>query len=250
MPSTKKENFGSISNDKFVTIYTLRNTKGNELKVTDYGARIVSLRFRNKSFANKFPIVGYEKISDYENDEKNLGAIFIDGDTPFSKKIWNAEETVEGVKFSINENEKNISVIYSISNDNELSIKYETKGVEDITAALTFDGEIFKNPSVKVFSNDFKGENFGEWQIIDKPATVEFVEGMFGFDIGCPIDYYDAGLKNAAEIVSESENLILQVYAAQNKIQISNDLTIKTIGSKSENGIIKSQTVYILKNKK
>ena len=44
MPSIKKE--GSI--------WTLRNTKGNELKVTDVGARVVSLRFRDKDFKNQF----------------------------------------------------------------------------------------------------------------------------------------------------------------------------------------------------
>ena len=44
MPSIKKE--GSV--------WTLRNTKGNELKVNELGARIVSMRFRNKDFKNCF----------------------------------------------------------------------------------------------------------------------------------------------------------------------------------------------------
>ncbi|MBO4779663.1 MAG: hypothetical protein J5497_03400, partial [Selenomonadaceae bacterium] len=48
MPSIKKETVGEAS------VWTLRNTKGNELKVTDRGARLVSMRFRDKSFTNRF----------------------------------------------------------------------------------------------------------------------------------------------------------------------------------------------------
>ena len=229
MPTIKKE----IINDE--SIYTLRNTKGNELKISNIGAKIISLRFRNKNFDNKFLIKNSEVI--------------IDGENQFAKNIWSAEEFVEGVRFKIKEGDKNISIVYSISNDNEISIKYNAEGIKDISTAIKFDSEVLKNPQLKIFSDEFKNEKFGEWSIIDKPAEVEFIEGMFGFDIGCPIDYYDAGLKNAAEIISDDENLILQIYASQNKIKITEDLTIQTVESKSVDGLIKSQTVYTIKNK-
>ena len=252
MPTIKKENFGTLSDGQNATLYILRNTKGNELKVTDYGARIVSLRFRNKDFENKFVLLGHENAADYEKDNKALGVVYVDGSDHLANKIWNAEQSVEGVKFSIKDGDKEVSVVYSISNDNEVSIKYEAKGVEDVSTQLTFSGDVIADPNFKIFSDEFKGGNFGEWKLIDKPAEVEFVEGMFGFDIGCPIDYYDAGLKNAADIVSDSANIIMQVFANQDKLHVENvdgGFAIKTSGTKNENGIINSQTVYVIKNK-
>ena len=116
MPSIKKE--GSI--------WTLRNTKGNELKVTDVGARVVSLRFRDKDFKNQFVL------------KEDGGVVYVDGGTDFSKITWQAEQLIEGVKFSAELNGKSASVLYSISNDNEISIKYEATGVEDISNEMDF----------------------------------------------------------------------------------------------------------------
>ena len=251
MPAIKKESFGTLSDGQAASIYTLRNTKGNELKVTDYGARIVSLRFRNKAFENKFVLIGHENAAEYEKDDKNLGVVYVDGSDHLAKKIWNAEQIVEGVKFSIKDGDKDISVIYSISNDNEISIKYEAKGVEDVTTSLAFSADVLADPNFKIYSDDFKGGNSGAWPIIDEPAVVEMELGMFGFDIGCPIDYLDAGLKNAADIVSDSANMLLKMYATQDKVHVDSidgGFAIKTSGTKNDNGVIKSQTVYILKN--
>ena len=252
MPAIKKESFGTLSNGQVASVYTLRNNKGNEFKVTDYGARVVSLRFRNKNFENKFILIGCNSAAECEKDDKNLGVVYVDGSDELSKKIWNAEQIVEGVKFSIKDGGRDIAVIYSISNDNELSIKYETKGINDITTSMVFSGEVLTNSDFKVFSDEFKGGKTGEWKLIDKPAEVEFVEGMFGFDIGCPIDYYDAGLKNAAEILSEEAGILLQVYANQDKLHIAETdggFAVKTSGSKIEGDVLKAQTVYVLKNK-
>ena len=252
MATIKKEAFGTTAEGKAASIYTLRNTKGNELKVTDYGARIVSWRFRNKDFDNKFVLVGHDNVAAYEND-KNLGVVYVDGSDHLANQIWNSEQAIDGVKFNISEGGKEITVTYSISNDNEVSIKYEAKGVEDITTQLTFSGEALADPNFKIFSEEFKGGNSGAWSIIDKPAEVEMELGMFGYDPGCPIDYLDAGLKNAAIIESEPASMILKMYATQDKVHVDSvdgGFVIKTSGTKSTDGKITSQTVYVLKNVK
>ena len=233
MPAIKKESFGTLSNGQVASVYTLRNNKGNEFKVTDYGARVVSLRFRNKNFENKFILIGCNSAAECEKDDKNLGVVYVDGSDELSKKIWNAEQIVEGVKFSIKDCGRDM-------------------GISDITTSMVFSGEVLTNSDFKVFSDEFKGGKTGEWKLIDKPAEVEFVEGMFGFDIGCPIDYYDAGLKNAAEILSEEAGILLQVYANQDKLHIAETdggFAVKTSGSKIEGDVLKAQTVYVLKNK-
>ena len=234
MPSIKKETVGEA------TVWTLRNTKGNELKVTDLGARVVSMRFRDKNFKNQ---------SLLKNDASN---VFVDGGADFAKIIWQAEETLEGMKFSAQVGGKSAIVTYSVSNDNEISIKYEASGIDDISTEM-----IFALPDV-----DFRACQKGAaWEKLDapknypitQPAEVEMELGMFGYDPGCPIDYLDAGLKNAANIFSEPASIEIIAYATQNEIHaqaVDGGFLLKTGGSNVADGKLKAQTVYRLKNRK
>ncbi len=236
MPSIKKEISGKA------TVWTMRNTKGNELKVTDLGARVISMRFRDKNFTNQFLL---------KNDE-SAGKVFVDGGEDFSKIIWQAEETLEGMKFSAELDGKSATVTYSISNDNEISIKYEADGVEDISTEMVF---AMPDADFRACQKGAAWEKISEEKIypVTEKAEVEMELGMFGYDPGCPIDYLDAGLKNAANIFSEALQIDLIVYATQNKIQaqaVDGGFAIKTSGSDAADGKIKSQTVYMIKNRK
>lgn len=233
MPSIKKESAGES------TVWTMRNTKGNELKVSDLGARVVSMRFRDKDFKNQF------LLSD------SAGNVLVNGGADFAKIRWQAEETLEGIKFSTELEGKSATVVYSLSNDNEISIKYEASGVDDISTEM-----VFTLPDAK-FRACQKGADWEEVAAekiypVTEPAEVEMELGMFGYDPGCPIDYLDAGLKNAANIFSEALQIDLIIYATQDKIHakaVDGGLSIKTSGSASD-GKIKSQTVYMIKNRK
>ena len=235
MPTIKKE---SVDNN---LIYTLRNNKGNELKITDAGAKIISFRFRDKNFSNKIVLNG--------------GKVFVDGNLDFDKITWQSEDFEQGVRFTANIDNKKVEIVYSISNDNELSIKYQAEGVQDISAELDFDGAILSNTEITPYAENAAKEKICSktYDIIDKPAEVEFVEGMFGYDFGCPIDYYDAGLKNAADIFSADSNILIQAFVSQNKLQveeIEGGFTTKTADTKISDGKLISQTVYIFKNNK
>ena len=48
MAIIKKESFGKLSDGREVFCYTLRNTKGTEAKVINYGARLVGWRVFGK----------------------------------------------------------------------------------------------------------------------------------------------------------------------------------------------------------
>lgn len=250
MPTIKKESF-TLSDGRGALIYTLRNNKGNELKVTDYGAKIVSLRFRDKNFSNKFLVQTVENLND-----ETASKVFVNGGADLDKKIWNSEQFEQGVRFTIDDGNKKVEIVYSISNDNELSIKYQAEGVEDISSQLVFSADALPESEISAFAEGAeKGKIFGSqvYNIIDKPAEVEFVEGMFGYDFGCPIDYFDAGLKNAADITSAPSGILVQVFASQNKLhveEVDGGFAIKTSETKSSDGKITSQTVYIFKNRK
>ncbi|MCR5834544.1 MAG: hypothetical protein K6G55_07855 [Selenomonadaceae bacterium] len=251
MASIKKETFGS-KDGKEVFVWTLRNNKGNELKITDLGARVVSMRFRDKDFANKFLFKTFKDVGELDNTS---GIVLVDGADDFAKIIWQVEQTDEGIKFSAEKDGKSAAVVYSLSNDNEISIKYECTGIEDISTKLTFSSEVL--PDI-----DFRScERVSQWEKITgekiysvtTPAEVMMEIGMFGYDPGCPIDYLNAGLKNAANLFCEAASIEMIVYATQNKIhakEIDGGFAIKTSGSNPADGKIKSQTVYMLKNRK
>lgn len=226
MPAIRKETSGEA------TIYTLRNTKGNELKVSNLGARVMSLRFRDKNFTNQFLL----KESD----------VFVDGGEDFTKIIWQSEETLEGMKFTAAVGDKSATVTYSISNDNEISIKYASEGVKDISTQIVF----------ALADVDFRACQKGAaWEKVSdektypvtEPAEVMMEIGMFGYDPGCPIDYLEAGLKNAANLYSAVTSIDVIVYATQDEIHaqaVEGGLALKTSGAAS------GQTIYMIKNRK
>ena len=76
---------------------------------------------------------------------------------------------------------------------------------------------------------------------------------MFGYDPGCPIDYLDGGLKNFADIFSAPASIDVKVYSTQNKLhvdKVDDGFAIKTSGTKSADGKISAQTVYVFRNRK
>ena len=225
MPAIKKEG----------TVWTLRNTKGNELKINEFGARLVSMRFRNKDFKNCFLL----------KDEASF--VLVDGGEDFANIAWQGEETLEGVKLSATLGGKSATVTYSISNDNEISIKYESAGIEDISTLMTFSAETLPEIEIRACQKGAAWEKIDGEKVypVTEPAEVEMELGMFGYDPGCPIDYLNAGLKNAANLTSAA-GIDIIIYATQDKIQaqaVEGGFALKTSGNSG-------QTVYMIKNRK
>lgn len=231
MPSIKKESFGEGS------IWTLRNTKGNEIKITDLGARVVSMRFRDKDFSNRQLLV---------ND---ASTVIVDGGADFSKAVWQCKETLEGLELAAQIGDKSAKITYSLSNDNEISIKYESAGVENISTQMTFSAEALPDIDIRACQKDAAWEKISDEKIypVTEKAEVEMELGMFGYDPGCPIDYLDAGLKNAANLFSAAASIELIVYATQNEMHsqaVDGDFKLWTGGASS------GQTVYMIKNRR
>lgn len=237
MPSIKKESFGKTVGGREASVWTLRNTKGNELKVTDYGARAISFRFRDKDFTNRFLL----------KDDASI--VLVDGGADFAEILWQGEQTDEGVKFTAEVGGKSATVLYSLSNDNEISIKYESAGVADISTQMTFNAEALPDIDLRACQKGAAWEKIdGEKNYpVTQPAEVMMEVGMFGYDPGCPIDYLEAGLKNGANLFSDAASIELIIYATQDTIEVQpvdGGFAIKTGGA--SNG----QTVYMFKNRK
>jgi len=224
MPSIKQDG----------NVWTLRNTKGNELKVSENGARVVSMRFRDKGFTNRFLL------------KDDASKVFVDGAA--CDILWHGEQTDEGVKFTADINGKSACIIYSLSNDNEISIRYAAD-VNDITTQLVFDGNVLPDVDIRGCQKGAAWEKISGAKTypVTEPAEVMMEVGMFGYDPGCPIDYLDGGLKNAANLFCDGASIEIIVYATQDSITaeaVDGGFALKTAGAS------KGQTVYMLKNRK
>ncbi len=178
MAIIRKEAFGKLSDGRAVELYTLRNTKGTEAKITTYGARLVSWRVMGPQAKFIDVVLGYADAAAYEKDDTSMGGVVgrhanriaggkvtisgreyqLDCNTGsqmqnhihggfqgFHDRLWTAEEIYEGVKFTYKAKDgeggypgnMTVNVVYSLSNDNELSISYEAVSDQDTICNLT-----------------------------------------------------------------------------------------------------------------
>ncbi|HWS00863.1 MAG TPA: aldose epimerase family protein [Prolixibacteraceae bacterium] len=166
-PTINPEAFNKTIDGKQVKLFTLKNQKGMEITVTNWGARIVSCLVPDKKGVMADVVFGHDSIDGYLNAKENyFGAAigrygnriakgeFLLGDIQyklaqnngvnslhggvngFSKKIWDVVQKGSGelnlklVSPDMDEGypgELQVSMIYRLTNDNELVIQYEAK---------------------------------------------------------------------------------------------------------------------------
>lgn len=69
------ENFKTTVDGKDVALYVLKNDKGAEACITNYGGRIVSLMVPGKDGEFRDVVLGHDSIADYVNIDGNFGAL-------------------------------------------------------------------------------------------------------------------------------------------------------------------------------
>ena len=72
--SIEKTIFGTTKDGREVTAYTLRNIRGMRVKLSSLGAAIVSVEMKDFAGERKDIVLGYDKVSDYEENEKLRGS--------------------------------------------------------------------------------------------------------------------------------------------------------------------------------
>ena len=177
-----REVFGTTKDGKEVFIFTLENSKGMKAKVTNFGAILTALYVPNKVGKVDDVVLGYDKLEDYEvngsffgttvgrnanrianakftidnvvyqlavNDGKNN--LHSDAALGFHKRIWDAEEKAQAVKFSYVSPDGEmgfpgtltISVTYTLTEDNALEIHYD--GVSDKKTVINLTNHSYFN---------------------------------------------------------------------------------------------------------
>jgi aldose 1-epimerase len=96
-----KEAFEKVVNGKKVSLYTLVNDKGLEMKVTNFGAKVVSLMVPDKNGDLVDVVTGYNSIGGYLNSgEIYFGAAI----GRYGNRIANGQFTLDGIEYKLAQN--------------------------------------------------------------------------------------------------------------------------------------------------
>jgi aldose 1-epimerase len=99
--SVVKSSFGTLADGTAVDLYTLTNARGVEMRVTNYGAIIVSLKVPDKAGALGDIVLGYNRIDDYVKDSPYFGAIV----GRYGNRIGGAKFTLDGKTYQLTAND-------------------------------------------------------------------------------------------------------------------------------------------------
>ena len=170
-----RRNFGTGPDGQEVHLYTLRNSRGVEVSITNYGGAITSIMAPDRNGVFGDVVLGYDTLEDYMKNPRYLGALIgryanriargnfslngveyqlaqnnnenhlHGGPKGFDKRVWNATETSSGLhlEYFSKDGEENypgnlkVAVDYSLNDENELRIEYHATTDKDTIVNLT-----------------------------------------------------------------------------------------------------------------
>lgn len=102
----KTEAFGTTSKGVKTTLYTLENSNHTIVKVTDFGATLVSILFADKNQKQRDMILGYDDVKGYEEHTTFFGAAVGRN----GNRIKDGKFSINGKEYQLeqNENENNL----------------------------------------------------------------------------------------------------------------------------------------------
>jgi len=121
----KKESFGVVQG-RSVDLYTLTNTNRLEVRATNYGGIIVSLRVPDKQGRVDDVVLGFDKLQGYLEKEPYFGAII----GRYANRIATARFSLDGVTYSL------------AANDGPNSLHGGNRGFDKVV----WEAEPFENP--------------------------------------------------------------------------------------------------------
>ena len=98
--SISEEDYGSTLEDMPVKLYTLTNTGGMQVKITNFGGTVVSICVKDREGNFDDVVLGYDSLEGYINDTAYFGGII----GRFCNRIGNARFTLDGVEYILARN--------------------------------------------------------------------------------------------------------------------------------------------------
>lgn len=99
--SIVKSKFGTTKDGKEVTKFTMKNGKGMEVSLIDFGAAIVNLLVPDRDGVFDDVVLGYDTVSGYEVNGPNFGVPV----GRFANRIANAKFSLNGKEYKVDANE-------------------------------------------------------------------------------------------------------------------------------------------------
>lgn len=96
-----KQEFGMTKNGEKASCYVLKNSKGMEAVVSDFGAALLKLYVPDKNGKKQDVVLGYETLEDYENGGDSIGATV----GRVANRIGTAEFELNGKKYELTKND-------------------------------------------------------------------------------------------------------------------------------------------------
>ena len=92
-----RESFGTTNRGEAVSVYTLKNAHGMELRVTNYGGIILSLRVPDRNGQFSDIVLGFDSLADYERSSPYFGAII----GRYGNRIARGRFTLDGSAYTL-----------------------------------------------------------------------------------------------------------------------------------------------------
>jgi len=97
----QSEDFGQLDDGRNTTLYTLTNTNGIQVSITDYGGTVTKIIVPDKNGVMGDVVLGYDEISGYLNDNQYFGSII----GRYGNRIAEGKFTLDGIEYSLTAND-------------------------------------------------------------------------------------------------------------------------------------------------
>jgi len=121
--SVKKTSFGKTPEGQQVDLYTLTNAKGVEVKITNFGGIVVSVKVPDRKGNIADVVLGYDSLDGYINDKSYFGALV----GRYGNRIAHAQFTLGGVTYELAKNNHENSLHGGVKGFNKAL--WDAKGV-------------------------------------------------------------------------------------------------------------------------
>jgi len=92
-----KESFGKTPDGQSVDLYTLRNDRGAEVKITNYGGTVTSLKVPDRNGKFDDIVLGFDNLNDYLKATAYFGALI----GRYGNRIGKGRFTLNGVEYQL-----------------------------------------------------------------------------------------------------------------------------------------------------
>ncbi len=134
--------FDTIINEKPVKLYTLKNTAGMEVCITNYGGRVVSLVVPDRNGKGTDVVLGFDNIAQYA-DTLNSPTDYGSSVGRYANRIKNAKFSLDGQEYQLKVND-NENCLHGGGTTGWMNQVYDAEQIGDSILKLTIvaqDGE-------------------------------------------------------------------------------------------------------------